>query len=558
MAVTLNVTWGYARPIPNNNHHYIPVFYDMGGGSGVYEKNINGGGWIDVNTTSPVQDGKVTQWTIQHAYATFGLRDKNNPSDSVTVGIEIPYNPKYTEETDTPLIVSTSITSGANKTLTVKSKNPYSVIKLYGSTLSGTEGFYDLFEPLLAQGTSDANGQCILTIPSTLRTNQILIPTATDEGKNESIATNKIVVGGARINQLSITYTQGQSTATGRLILFNITGGTAPYQWSTTNNEVYTDVPTTPIDYAYGIDWIVFKDATNAIFAFTVKVFNETTVISNPKFLSTYTLISDIVATKEGKLIQLSKRKVAPNVEKFYYVTISQINQRLLNTARVGEIMLNSQDVPLPSGWTSQGGSSGELAWDSVNTVTTCNTSGNLTTFVVAVTGNAGAVVEFQFDTNTNWIPANVAGQNGRFTITVPSDGLVKQFKARVIGQTNFIFGFRQACEYTQPSTVVSTKIYPSEPSQAPYYYINNNPVQFKSKVRVDGFRIWDEAWALYKPDMKRWAINNGTLQSGTLDITLPSDFSGQVVKVEVLIYKSSTIASNNIEELNDYLFYIG
>jgi hypothetical protein len=411
---------------------------------------------------------------------------------------------------------------------------------------------------LLAQGTSDANAQCILTIPSTLRTNQILIPTATDEGKNESLATNKITVGGARINQLNISYTQGQNTATGRLLLFNVTGGTAPYQYSTNNDENWIALPTTPIDYPYGIDWIVVKDATNAIFAFTVKVFNETTVISNPKFLSTYTLISDIIATKEGKLIQLSKRRVAPNVEKFYYVTVKQINQRLLDTARVGEVRLNSQDVPLPSGWTSSGGSSGNLAWDEVNTQTTCNTSGNLTTFLVAVTGNAGAVVEFQFDTNTNWIPANVAGQNGRFTITVPSDGLVKQFKARLIGQTNFIFGFRQACGYTPPSTVVSTKIYPIEPVQAPYYYINNNPVQFKSKVRIDGFRIWDEAWSLYKVGMKRWIINNGVQQSGTLDITLPSDFSGETVHVRILIYKDSTITDQNIEEMNDYVFYIG
>ena len=557
MAVTLNVTWGFARPIPNDNHHYIPIFYEMSGAT-QYQKNINGGGWIDINTTSPIQDGKVTQWTVIHAFYTFGLRDKNNPSDTAFVSVEVPYNPKFVEETDTPLIVSTSITSGANRTLTIKSKNPYSTIKLYGSTLNGTEGFYDLFTPLLAQGTSDANAQCILTIPSTLRTNQILVPTATDEGKNESLATNKITVGGARINQLNISYTQGQNTATGRLLLFNVTGGTAPYQYSTNNDENWIALPTTPVDYPYGIDWIVVKDATNAIFGFTVKVFNETTVISNPKFLSTYSLIPEIVATKEGKLIQLSKRKTAPNVEKFYYVKVNQINQRLLNTARVGEIRLNSQDVPLPSGWTSSGGSSGNLAWDEVNTQTTCNTSGNLTTFVVAVTGNAGAVVEFQYDTNTNWIPANVVGQNGRFTITVPSDGLVKQFKARVVGQTNFIFGFRQACDFTPPSTAVSTKIYPSEPSQAPFYYINNNPVQFKSKVQVSGFRIWDEAWALYKVGMKRWAINNGTLQSGTLDITLPSDFSGQVVKVEVLIYKSSTIASNNIEELNDYLFYIG
>jgi hypothetical protein len=557
MAVTLNVKWSGARPIPNFNHHYIPIFYEMSGAT-QYEKNINGGSWIDVNVGSPVLDGKVVQWTPQHAFYTFGLRDKNNPSDTAFVAVEVPYITNFPEETDTPLIVTTSISSGANKTLTIKSKNPYSLIRLYSSELSGTEGIYTYPFLVIAQGTSDANGQCILTIPSTLRTNQFLIPTAQDEGKNESLATNKITVGGTRINQLNISYTQGQNTATGRLLLFNITGGTAPYQYSTNNDGNYTTITSTPIDYPYGIDWIVVKDATNAIFAFTVKVFNETTVISNPKFLSTYTLIPEIVATKEGKLIQLSKRRIAPNVEKFYYVTVKQINQRLLDTARVGEIRLNTQDVPLPLGWTSSGGSSGNLAWDEVNTQTTCNTSGNLTTFVVAVTGNAGAVVEFQFDTNSNWIPANVAGQNGRFTITVPSDGLDKQFKARVIGQTNFLFGSRRACEYTPPSTVVSTKIYPSEPSQAPFYYINNNPVQFKSKVQVSGLRIWDEAWALYKVGMKRWTINNGVQQSGTLDFTLPSDFSGETIHVRILIYKSSTITDQNIEELNDYVFYIG
>lgn len=557
MAVALTIDWGYARPIPNDNHHYIPIFYGMTGGSGVYQKNINGGGWIDVNTSSPIQDGKVTQWTVIHANYTFGLRDKNNTSDQTTVTVEVPYNPKFVEEMDTPLIVSTSITSGANKTLTIKSKNPFSTIKLYGSQLVGTEGFYDLFVPLLAQGTSDSNGLCTLTIASTLRTNQILIPTATEEGKNESLATNKITVGGARINQLNISYTQGQNTATGRLLLFNITGGTAPYQYSTNNDGSYVTITSTPIDYPYGTDWIVVKDATNAIFAFTVKVFNETTVISNPKFLSTYQLIDGIIATKDGKTIQLSKRKVATNVEKFYYVLVNAPNVRTLRTARVGEVYFTS-DVPIPNGWIGTGGSSGSLAWDSVNTVTTCNTSGNITTFTVAVTGNAGGVVEFQYDTNTNWLPANVSDFNNRFQIEAPSDGVQRQFKARVIGQTNYIYGVREACQYTPPSTVTSKKIYPIEPSQAPYYYIDKNPVQFKSKVQISGFRIWDEAWNLYKVGMKRWIVNNGVQQSGTLDFTLPSDFSGETVHVRVIIYKDSTITDQNIEELNDYVFYIG
>lgn len=559
MPITASIKIGYARPILGNNHHFIPVGFTVTGGSNQYQKQLNGGSWVDFNLSSPVLDGFVVQWTVVHDNYTFGVRDKNNTGDVVTFsGYEVPYNPEFPEETDTPKIISTSITAGANKTLSITTKNPLSLVKVYGTILSGTEE-WDYFNTnaVLTQGYSDTNGNFIATIPSTLRTGQKIIVTAKDPSKSESIATNQIIVGGARNNQLNISYVQGSSTANGRLLQINISGGTAPYQWSTNNDEVWTTVPTTPIDYPYGVDWIVFRDATNSIFAFTIKVFDEVAVISNTKYLSTYELIPEIIVTKNGQLAQLSKRSKSNSESIFYYVLVDANNVRKLRTAKIGEKFSTQEAATVPDGWSSTSGSNNGIDWDGAVTLTTCNVN-NTTTFLVAVTGNGATAVEFQFDSNTTWLPANVGGFNNRFTITAPSNGIIRQFKARKVGTTAEIFGFRQECIPTTTPTSQAI-LFPFKIANLDQaYFLNKNTSQFKSKVKVSGLRVWDEAWSVYNSGGKAWCVNLGKVkETGVLDITFPSSYVGQEVHIRIFHYNSSTLTDANIIELNDYVIQL-
>lgn len=285
MALTLElITNKFGRVVPDAPLHVVPIGFKVTGaiaGSPTFEKSLNGVDWepfVASNNYSDNYFGFTPEYVLPAGIYSFYVREVGNLSNtgsSLNYNVELDITSQGLHALgDTPKIQTASLEVGINRQIVVKTNEPNKTVKVYGSTsVSGQETFVFPYVPIL-EGTSDADGLFIGTIP-TVRQSQKFCASTVGDFALESYSVNSIA-GGAVITsskQLDISINIIDTTVSGRNISVSVSGGSGNYSISKGINQAWSYTPNQQFELPFGRQYIIVKDnTTGGIFSKAIHI----------------------------------------------------------------------------------------------------------------------------------------------------------------------------------------------------------------------------------------------------------------------------------------------
>ena len=278
------ITNKFGRVVPDSPLHVVPVGFKVTGaisGSPTFEKSLNGVDWEPFLGNGYYSDnyfGFVPEYVLPPGIYSFYVREVGNTGNTDS---ELNYNLELDITSqglhalgDTPKIQTSMLEVGTNRQIVIKTSEPNKTVKVYGSTsVSGQETFVFPYNPIL-EGTSDANGLYIGTIP-TVRQSQRFCASTLGEFQLESYSVNSITAGASvtTSKQLDININLVSTTASGRNITVSVSGGSGNYSISKGINQPWSFLPNQQFELLFGRQYILVKDnTTGAIFSKSIHI----------------------------------------------------------------------------------------------------------------------------------------------------------------------------------------------------------------------------------------------------------------------------------------------
>lgn len=292
MALTIEVlTSKYGRVVPNTERHATALGFAITGAielSPAFEKSLDGVTWFPfTNEFDSNLDGFSTQYILIGGFYNFYIREIGHPSNTGSVlsfNVEIDLTTQgLFPRGSSPVILTNSLNSGSNRTLTVKADKANTVIKVYSTHLdAGQEKFATFPQGYIpvAIGKSDPSGLCTITLPE-LRNNQRLVVSGQNNEELESLACSPITVGNsvAKAAQLEVSVVPVSLTDSGRRVkvyINNLSSASTSFSISTENNPNWGIVPEQEFELPFGRRYILVKDnVSGAIFSKSVEIFTS-------------------------------------------------------------------------------------------------------------------------------------------------------------------------------------------------------------------------------------------------------------------------------------------